>query len=121
MVTIQHLLRNRNSILILSLAAGLIWGKGAQWTETITLPALAVVMTLSVMGITGNTFRSLRTFTTPALTGIAMSYVVLGGVILGLSKLIIHDEALWTGFVILAAVPPCCSSYPIYDFSQRRH
>jgi BASS family bile acid:Na+ symporter len=116
MVTIQHLLRNRNSILILSLAAGLIWGKGAQWTETITLPALAVVMTLSVMGITGNTFRSLRTFTTPALTGIAMNYVVLGGVILGLSKLIIHDEALWSGFVILAAVPPAIAVIPFTIF-----
>jgi bile acid:Na+ symporter, BASS family len=116
MVTIQHLLRNRNSILILSLAAGLIWGKGAQWTETITLPALAVVMTLSVMGITGNTFRSLRTFTTSALTGIAMSYVVLGGVILGLSKLFIHDEALWSGFVILAAVPPAVAVIPFAIF-----
>jgi bile acid:Na+ symporter, BASS family len=116
MVTVQHLLRNRNIILMLSLATGLIWGKGAQWTETITLPALAVVMTISVMGITGNTFRSLRTFTIPALTGIAMSYGVLGGVILGLSKLFIHDEALWSGFVILAAVPPAVAVIPFTIF-----
>jgi len=52
MIKIQYLLRNRNIILILSLATGLIWGKGTQWTETTTLPALAIVMTLSVMGIT---------------------------------------------------------------------
>lgn len=116
MIKIQYLLRNRNIILILSLATGLIWGKGAQWTETTTLPALAIVMTLSVMGITGDTFRSLRTFITPALTGIAMNYVVLGGIILVLSKLFIHDEALWSGFVILAAVPPAVAVIPFTLF-----
>jgi len=116
MIKIQYLLRNRNIILILSLATGLIWGKGAQWTETTTLPALAIVMTLSVMGITGDTFRSLRTFMTPALTGIVMNYVVLGGIILGLSKLFIHDEALWRGFVILAAVPPAVAVIPFTFF-----
>jgi len=116
MITIQYLLRNRNSVLILSLATGLIWGKGAQWTETTTLPALAIVMTLSVMGITGDTFRSFRTFITPALTGIVMNYVVLGGIILGLSKLFIHDEALWSGFVIIAAVPPAVAVIPFTFF-----
>jgi len=116
MIKIQYLLRNRNIILILSLATGLIWGKGTQWTETTTLPALAIVMTLSVMGITGDTFRSLRTFITPALTGIVMNYVVLGGIILVLSKLFIHDEALWSGFVILAAVPPAVAVIPFTLF-----
>jgi len=73
-------------------------------------------MTLSVMGITGDTFRSLRTFITPALTGIVMNYVVLGGIILVLSKLFIHDEALWSGFVILAAVPPAVAVIPFTLF-----
>ena len=116
MVKIQHLLRNRNAILILSLATGLIWGKGAQWTEQITLPALAIVMTLSVTGITGNTFRSLRTLIAPIIIGIVMNYIVLGGFILGLSKLFIHDEALWSGFVILAAVPPAVAVIPFTIF-----
>ncbi|HUX78315.1 MAG TPA: hypothetical protein VMW10_01000 [Alphaproteobacteria bacterium] len=116
MIKIQYLLRNRNIILILSLATGLIWGKGAQWTETTTLPALAIVMTLSVMGITGKTFRSLRTLIAPSLVGIFMNYVVLGGVILGLSKLFIHDEALRSGFVILAAVPPAVAVIPFTLF-----
>ena len=116
MISIKYLLRNRNFILILSLATGLIWGQGAQWTETIVLPALAIVMTLSVMGIRGDTFRSLRTFITPALAGIIMNYVVLGGIILAMSKLFIHDEALWSGFVILAAVPPAVAVIPFTLF-----
>jgi len=116
MVNIQYLLRNRNTIMILALAAGLLWGKGAQWTEKITLPALAIVMTLSVTGVTGNTFRSFRTLIAPIIIGIVMNYMVLGGVILGLSKLFIHDEALWSGFVILAAVPPAVAVIPFTVF-----
>jgi BASS family bile acid:Na+ symporter len=116
MFTIQYLLRNRNFILILSLATGLIWGQGAQWTETTVLPALAIVMTLSLTGIKGDRFRSLRTFIPPALTGIVMNYVVLGGIILALSKLFIYDEALWIGFVILAAVPPAVAVIPFTLF-----
>jgi bile acid:Na+ symporter, BASS family len=102
--------------MILALATGLIWGEGAEWTEQITLPALAIVMTLSVTGITGNTFRSLRTLIAPGIIGIFMNYVVLGGFILGLSKLFIHDEALWSGFVILAAVPPAVAVIPFTLF-----
>jgi len=45
-----------------------------------------------------------------------MNYMVLGGVILGLSKLFIHDEALWSGFVILAAVPPAVAVIPFTVF-----
>jgi bile acid:Na+ symporter, BASS family len=102
--------------MILALATGLVWGKGAEWTEKITLPALAIVMTLSVTGITGNTFRSLRSLIAPGIIGIFMNYVVLGGFILGLSKLFIHDEALWSGFVILAAVPPAVAVIPFTLF-----
>ena len=116
MFSIHNLLRNRNTIFILSLAAGLMWGKGAQWTEKITLPALAIVMTLSVMGITGNTFRSWRTLIAPSIIGIFLNYIVLGGFMLGLSKLFIHDEALWSGFVILAAVPPAVAVIPFTLF-----
>ena len=116
MVNIQYLLRNRNTIMILALAAGLLWGKGAQWTEKITLPALAIVMTLSVTGVKGNTFRSFKTLIAPIIIGIVMNYMVLGGVILGLSKLFIHDEALWSGFVILAAVPPAVAVIPFTVF-----
>jgi bile acid:Na+ symporter, BASS family len=102
--------------MILALATGLIWGEGAEWTEKITLPALAIVMTLSVTGITGNTFRSLRTLIAPGIIGIFMNYVVLGGFILGLSNLFIHDEALRSGFVILAAVPPAVAVIPFTLF-----
>jgi len=46
-------------------------------------PGLAVIMTLAVMGIPGSLFRSPRSLVWPTLAGLAMNYVLHGGVILG--------------------------------------
>jgi len=116
MVKLQRLVRDRNFILFSSLALGLIWGGGTRWTESLTLPALALVMTLSTMGISVSVFRSPRDLLVPALGGLTMNFALLGGFILGLSTLLIRDEALWSGFVIIAAVPPAVAIIPFTGF-----
>ena len=118
MSKIKGLLRNRDFILFLALISGLVWGQGARWTEQLTLPALAVVMTLSTMVISGSIFRSPRAMIAPALAGIAMNYAVLSGIILALNQLIIREEAIWRGFVILAAVPPAVAVIPFTGFLE---
>jgi len=114
-IKLKNLLRNRNFILIFALVAGLLWGKGAQWTEGATLPALAIIMTLSTMGVPGSAFRSFRSFWAPAMAGIVMNYFLLGSFLLGsfllgLNAWLIHDETLRAGFIIIAAVPPAVAS-----------
>ena len=109
---VKRQLRNRDFILILGLGLGLLWGEGARWTHPLTLPLLAVAMTLSVMGISSAIFRTPRTLVRPALSGIAFTYLLLSGVILGLSSLFIHDKNLWNGFVLIAAVPPGVAVIP---------
>jgi BASS family bile acid:Na+ symporter len=116
MSKLQRVLRNRNFILFSSLLLGLLWGEGAQWTEGVTLPALALVMTLSTMGISVSEFRSPRALLVPALGGLAMNYALLGGFILGLNILLVQDEALRSGFVIIAAVPPAVAVIPFTGF-----
>jgi len=116
MSKLHRLVRNRNFILFSSLVLGLIWGDGIRWTEPLTLPALALVMTLSTMGISLSVFRSPRDLLVPALGGLAMNFALLGGFILGLSTLLIGDEALWSGFVIIAAVPPAVAIIPFTGF-----
>lgn len=116
MVTeLKRLPRNRNFILFLALALGLLWDRGAQWTQELTLPALALVMTLSTMGVSGSVFRYPRTLFSGALPGILMNYVVLGSFILGTSILVIREGPVWDGFVILAAVPPAVAVLPFSD------
>jgi len=102
--------------LILALILGLLWGRGAQWTEKVTLPALAIVMTLSTMGVPSSALRSFSTFLGPALSGIVMNYLILGSVLLGLNAFLIHDEPLRAGFVIIAAVPPAVAVIPFTIF-----
>ena len=110
------LLRDRNFILSLALVLGLLLGQGSQWTERLVLPALAFVMMLSTTSVTGSLFRSPRTLLAPILAGVAMNYVVLGGLIILLSGLLIPEGPLRTGFVVLAAVPPAVGVIPFTGF-----
>ncbi len=116
MSKLKGLLLNRNLILSLALALGLLLGEGAQWTEQLVLPALAFVMMLSTTSITRSLFRSPATWPAPVLGGLAMNYAVLGGLMLILSALTILEESLRIGFVILAAVPPAVAVIPFTNF-----
>jgi bile acid:Na+ symporter, BASS family len=116
MAKLKNLLRNRNAIFLLAMIAGLTAPWGAPLMKHLVLPALALAMTLSTMEIRNESFARPRLLLLPALLGIVMNYVVLGGVILGLSALMIRDERLWTGFVLLASVPPAVAVIPFSGF-----
>jgi BASS family bile acid:Na+ symporter len=116
MTKIRSLMRNRNFIFVFALAAGLLFDKGAYWTAPCVLPALAVVMTLSMLNFPNSALRSLRSFIVPAFLGIFMNYVILGNFIIGMSALLIQEEQLWIGFIIMAAMPPAVAVLPFAAF-----
>ncbi len=107
-----RLWRNRDFILLLALVLGLATGWGAHQIEPLILPALALVMTLSIMGISAAVFRDPGALVRPVLVGLAMNFLLLGGLLLGLNGLVIRDAAFSTGFIILAAVPPAVAVVP---------
>jgi len=106
------LLNNRNFIFILAITLGLLLPHPAEWTKTLMIPALAMVMTMATISVPNNYFLNLRSILKPSLAGIFMSYVILAGVILCLSALLIKDKNLWIGFVLIAAVPPAVAVIP---------
>jgi BASS family bile acid:Na+ symporter len=112
MKIVKLLFLNRNVILILGVVAGLVWGKGAVWTESLIFPALALAMTIATMGIESGDLRSVRRILGPVCIGIAMNYLVLSGVIILLSKYLITDRNLQAGFILIAAVPPAVAVIP---------
>jgi BASS family bile acid:Na+ symporter len=112
----KMILRNRNVIFLLALAAGLLAPYAVPVTRHLVLPALGLAMALSMMDITIDLFLHPRSLFFPALLGIIMSYVVLGNIIIGISALLIRDEMLWTGFVLLAAAPPAVAVIPFSGF-----
>ena len=106
------LLNNRNFIFILAITLGLLLPKPAEWTKTLMMPALALVMTLATINVPDNFFLNPRTLWKPSLAGILMTYVILGSILLILSALLIEDENLRIGFVLIAAVPPAVAVIP---------
>lgn len=110
---IVEILRNRNFVLVSAVVLGLLIGKPvATFVEPFVLPALAVVMTLSTTSITSRDFATLRARIRLVLVALVINYLITGGVILLLGRLLIQDSALWTGLVVIAAVPPGIASVP---------
>ncbi len=110
--------RSRDFILVSSVVCGLAAGRGASWTQPLVLPALALVMTLSTMGVRSEMLRSPRELWRPALWGLVFNYLILGGVLLGLSALMIREPDIKDGLVLLVAVPPAIAVIPFTDFLQ---
>ena len=104
--------RNRNFLLILSLVLALPAGQAAPYLEPLVLPALGLVMTLALLEVSGKEFRSARAMLLPVLVGLAMSFALNGGLVLSLSTLMSPREEFFTGFVLIAAVPPAVAVVP---------
>jgi len=116
MAKLKMFLRNRNIIFLLAMAVGLLLPQAARVTQHLVLPALALAMALSTMEIESSHFRRPRSLIFPAVLGVIMSYIILGNIIIGMATLMIGDETLWTGFVLLAAVPPAVAVIPFSVF-----
>lgn len=104
--------RSRNFLMLMSIALGLAAGHLAPWLEVLVLPALGLVMTVALLGVSGEVFRSPRGLVIPVLAGLFLNFGVHGGLILGLSALLAPEEAFYTGFVLVAAVPPAVAVVP---------
>src|SRR4030043_1369143 len=104
---IIKILKNRNFIFILAFALGFLIGDNAgTWIEHLAIPALAVVMVASLVQFPFKNFLNFRSLIKPALYSILVCYFIFGAVVLLLAKLLIKDNQLWIGFVILACAPP---------------
>jgi bile acid:Na+ symporter, BASS family len=104
--------RNRNVLLTLSIILGLAGGQAAPWLEPLVLPALGLVMTLALLEVSGDSFRTGQGLALPVLAGLGLNFGLHGGLILGLSALLSPNEAFFTGFVLLAAAPSAVAVVP---------
>jgi BASS family bile acid:Na+ symporter len=105
-------LNNRNFIFLLAIGFGLALPQPAVWTKLMMMPALALVMTLATINVSNDYFLKPRAIVIPSLFGVLMTYVILGGVILAAAALLVNDQNLWIGFVLIAAVPPAVAVIP---------
>jgi len=73
-------------------------------------------MTLSSIGISGDSLRSLKSLVSFTLVGIVGNFLLHGAILIGLSALIIRDQFFWNGFILVAAVPPAVAVIPFALF-----
>jgi BASS family bile acid:Na+ symporter len=108
----MRLLRNNGFILALALAAGIALGQGAHWTRAAITPLLAVIMTLSLVGVSSEVFSGGRRLLKPAAIAVLLNYGLLGGALVLLAFGLLGDPTLRAGFVLIAVVPPAVAVIP---------
>ena len=99
-------LKNRNFIFALALILGLLIGDIGSWIKHLTLPVLAVLMTVSMTEIPIKSFLPLKNAVKPVLLSILLNYFIFALVMLTMAWFLIPERELWIGFVIIAFTPP---------------
>lgn len=99
-------LKNRNFIFALALILGLLIGDIGSWIKHLTLPVLAVLMTVSLTEIPIKSFLPLKNAVKPVLLSILLNYFIFALVMLTMAWFLIPERELWIGFVIIAFTPP---------------
>jgi BASS family bile acid:Na+ symporter len=103
---ILNLLKKREFILISALLLGIVFGDAARFTKQLTLPALALAMTVSVSRVSSSAFLPLQKTMRSTLLAVFFNYLVLSPVILLMGWWLMPESALWIGFVTVSAAPP---------------
>ncbi len=105
-------LKNRNFILPLAFVMGLLFPALAQYTKSLTIPALALVMTVSLSDISTQSMVQGKQLSRPLFLGILLNYLLLSSVIILLTFLLIPDIKLRAGMILVAAAPPGVAIIP---------
>jgi predicted Na+-dependent transporter len=100
-------------LFLLAGLTGVILPQGADIGTVLILPALTIILTITLLQVPRGFFRHPGQFIAPAIWGNIMNYLILANVIIWPSIYLIRDENLWIGMVLIAAVPPAVSILPL--------
>ncbi len=112
MKLIRIILLNRNTILVVAVIAGLIFGKYAELLKPYTVVALALTMTFSLTGLDFSVLNSFKKIVKPFIAGIVLNYFLFGSVMLTLAWFLMPSDELFYGFVVIVAAPPGVAIIP---------
>ena len=103
---LARLAANRNFLLLAAVVLGISLPSVAKYLKDATLPVIMVIMTVSAVRIPSDSFISLRKLVGPMLLGVGLNYILLSIVMLGLARLLVPQQEMWAGFVLVAVAPP---------------
>jgi bile acid:Na+ symporter, BASS family len=102
-----------NLLFVLAILLGLFLPQAAPVASVLILPALMIILTVTLFRFPKGFFRDPRSLLSGALLGDLMNYLVLGNLIILGSIFLIRDEKFWIGLVLIAAVPPAVAILPL--------
>ncbi len=112
MQKIINILRNRNTILVMSIVLGLTVGDIAHSIKHLTFYILAFVLSFSTTGIATSEFSSKKDIFAYPLYGFLLNYVLFSAVLLPVAYFLSPTKEIFYGFVIIAATPPGVAVIP---------
>lgn len=107
-----NLFKNRTFILALAFLLGLLCHELARFTIALTIPALAVVFTVSTTQVAVRELLSPVKMIRPFFLTLTLNFLLLGSLTLLLAWWLVPSTELWTGFVLIAAAPPGIAIIP---------
>ncbi len=103
----MNLLQNSSFMFLLAVFIGLFLPGLAESLKDFVIPVLAVIMTLSLIGLKFSDIRA-----TAIIPYLLLNYVFLSGIIVLSTLLLIDDRDLMLGFFVMAAAPPAVAIVP---------
>jgi bile acid:Na+ symporter, BASS family len=94
-----------NLIFLIALICGIILPQGFPIGNALILPALMVIITITLLRFPRGFFRHPGSLLYSSIQGNVMNYLVLGNFIILASVFLIHKQELWVGMVLIAAMP----------------
>lgn len=115
---IFRVIRNRNTILIVAVVLGLLFGDYASYIKAYTIYVLAMVMLVSTTGISLKSLVPFKNTLNAFGVGIIFNYLIFSSLALLLARSFFTEEIYFLGFAVIAFSPPGIAVIP---FSQILH
>ena len=94
-----------NIIFIIALICGMIFPQGLQLGRMLILPALMIIITITLLRFPRGFFRHPGSLFYSSIRGNLLNYLVLGNFIILTGAFLIQKQELWVGMVLVAAMP----------------
>jgi len=105
-------LGHRNFILPLAFILGFAFPQLAQWTKSLTIPALVLIMTISIAQIPTREILKWRSLAQPLAIGILFNYLFLASLLLIFTQWFNFSESIRVGMILVASAPPGIAVLP---------
>jgi len=104
-----------NLLFVVAIVLGIYLPQAASASAFLVLPALMIMMTVTLLRFPSGFFKEPRALLSGAIWGNVMNYLVLGNLIILGSLFLIRDERFWIGLILIAAVPPAVAIIPLNE------